>query len=430
MIESSIVIPVYNKWDLTRQCLKSIAANTDKSRIEVIVVDNGSSDATEKGCRFLGKQLFGDSFHYIRNELNRNFAGACNQGAEIANGEYIIFLNNDTTVQEDWYQPLINDFHEFPDIAATGSLLIYPRQTPFGRMVQHLGVYVTPIYTLGHLYRGIPVSSPLARKRRFFQVITAACMVIRKSLFMEAGQFDEEFINGFEDVDLCARLTAKGYRLTVNPDSVVIHHESQTPGRHNHNEHNQKVLMEKSLKYLSPDYHSHLENDGLYLLISKWQTMRPAIPQEQLKALARDISAMSIEQLKEAIITNPYWEEGWNKIMAYVENEKLGASLYRAYFTLFREPKNIIQLLDIQGVRKNSEFFSECMGWLRRFEVPPAESLNMAQQHLKWFLNLKLPQLAAFCSNFIENYDEFREKDYPELIKELHRIEAETADMA
>lgn len=75
MIESSIVIPVYNKWDLTRQCLKSIAANTDKSRIEVIVVDNGSSDATEKSCLFLGKQLFGDFFHYIRNELNRNFAG-------------------------------------------------------------------------------------------------------------------------------------------------------------------------------------------------------------------------------------------------------------------------------------------------------------------------------------------------------------------
>lgn len=73
--ESSIIIPVYNKWNITRICLKNIAAYTPKNKIEVIVVDNASTDETEKGCPFLGKSLFGDAFHYIRNNENRNFAG-------------------------------------------------------------------------------------------------------------------------------------------------------------------------------------------------------------------------------------------------------------------------------------------------------------------------------------------------------------------
>ena len=152
MIEASIVIPVYNKWDLTRNCLKSIASNTDKSKIEIIVVDNASTDVTQNGCSFLGKQLFGDAFHYIRNEINRNFAGASNQGAEFAQGEFVIFLNNDTEVQPGWYQPLINDFSAHPDIAATGPLLVYPDETLLGRTVQHLGIFISPSYS-----RGIPM---------------------------------------------------------------------------------------------------------------------------------------------------------------------------------------------------------------------------------------------------------------------------------
>lgn len=426
MIESSIVIPVFNKWDMTRECLKSIAANTDKGQIEVIVVDNGSSDATGKGCPFLGKQLFGDSFHYIRNDVNRNFAGACNQGAEIAKGEYIIFLNNDTTVQKDWYQPLINDFRDFPDIAATGSLLIYPHETPFGRMVQHLGVYITPFYTLGHLYRGIPAASPLARKRRFFQVITAACMAIRKDLFMEAGKFDEEFINGFEDVDLCARLTAMGYRMTINPDSVVVHYESQSQGRHDNDGHNGKVLMEKSMKLLDPDYHLHLENDGLYLRISKWLVVSPAMPNETLEELDKNTSSMASEELKAAIIANPYWEKGWNEMLERGKQKTDRDVLYRAYLSIFYEPENLLLLLDMPDVRNNQELFSDCMQRLQKFDTPPAELLDTALQGMKWLSKMKLQNVAVQYSNFITNYDEFCEKDFPVLMQKLHQLEAET----
>lgn len=426
LIESSIVIPVYNRWDMTRQCLKSLAANTDCDRIEVIVVDNCSSDATEKGCQFLGKQLFGDSFTYIRNDVNRNFAGACNQGAEVARGEYIIFLNNDTTVQHGWHAPLINDFRDFPDIAATGPILLYPQETPFGRTVQHLGVYVTPFHTLGHLYRNIPAASPLAKKRRFFQAITGACMAIRKKLFMEAGRFDEGFINGFEDIDLCARLKAMGYRLTVNPDSQVIHHESQSQGRHDNTGHNQRLLREKSIRFLAPDYHLHLENDDLYLRISKWQVMMPAMPGKMLEKLDSGLSSMTTEQIKEAVIAHPYWENGWTKLLERINAKDNRDIFYRPYFALFRDnPEDLLHLVDILDTRENSELFSECLLALRKFDTPPAKTLDAAHLCLELVRKENLPQIAAQYSAYIENYAEFREKDYPALMEKLHQLEAE-----
>ena len=265
MIESSIVIPVYNKWELTEACLKSIAAHTDIAKIEVIVVDNASTDGTREYCSLLGKQLFGAAFHYARNPENRNFAGASNQGAELANGAFVLFLNNDTEVQPGWYQPLIDDFSAYPNLAATGPLLVYPTLSPLGRTIQHLGTVISPIFQLAHLYSGIPVASPLVRRRRFFQAITAACLVVRKDLFLEAGKFDEKFINGFEDVDLCARLCGLGYQLTVNPDSIVVHYESQTTGRLEHEEANGFLLMKKSLFSLLPDWHMHADRDKLLL---------------------------------------------------------------------------------------------------------------------------------------------------------------------
>ena len=225
-ITLSIIIPVYNQWELTRACLKALASTTKDVFIEVIVIDNASTDVTPQACPLLGKQLFGDAFRYIRCQSNINFGPASNIGAKMAVGEFLIFLNNDTVPLPGWYQPLIDDFSRFPNIAASGPLLLYPKSEPFGHTVQHLGVFVSPFLKVGHLYEGIPAESPLAHKRRFFQIITGACMVIPRKLFIAVGLFDEEFINGFEDVELCLRLRQQGYRMTVNPKAKVIHHTS------------------------------------------------------------------------------------------------------------------------------------------------------------------------------------------------------------
>ena len=269
-VVSSIIIPVFNKWKLTKNCLLSLHKTLAGQCCEVIIVDNASSDETQTACPALGKELFNDLFIYHRFGKNCNFGPASNFGAHLASGKYLVFLNNDTEALPGWHEKLLEDFSTYPSIAATGPILMYPPSKPLGDTIQHLGVFVSPKFCVDHLYEGIPASSPLAKKRRFFQVITAACMMIPKSLFFQFNGFDERYINGFEDVDLCARLNAQGYKMTVNPDAYMYHFASQTPGRHTHEEHNSKLLRETSLKLIVPDLHSILQEDGYALELSPW----------------------------------------------------------------------------------------------------------------------------------------------------------------
>lgn len=419
MPEASIVIPVYNKWDLTRKCLKAISAYTPAGLYEVIVVDNASSDDTVKGVPALGKMLFGENFHYIRNEENRNFAGASNQGADAAKGEYIIFLNNDTEVQAGWLEKLLKDFADYPDIAATGPLLLYPDETPLGKLVQHLGVMITPFQYLGHLHQWIPADSPLARKRRFFQAITAACMVIPKKLFMDIGKFDEEFRNGFEDVDLCARLTEKGYRMTVNPEAVVIHHESMTPGRHANENRNSKLLKEKSLHLLQPDWHRLLREDGLELDIGPWQRFFITPP----KTEGREIAAMSDEELKAAIVESPFSQPFWDELLTRSQPGGEPGILCETYLKLFPNPEDRLKLAAMPWATKNNGFKRRMAFLLRDFIAAPEDYLNDARRSLKWCSAMQIPELALKFAEQIRNFDDFSKKDYPALASALWKLE-------
>lgn len=406
-IESSIVIPVFNKWDLTRNCLKSIALTTDPAKVEIIVVDNASSDVTPRACPFLGRQLFGDAFTYIRNDENLNFAGASNQGARAARGEFVIFLNNDTEVQQGWYEPLINDFSVYPDIAATGPLLVYPEIGLLGRYVQHLGVLVSPFLRLGHLYEGIPANSPLARKRRFFQVITAACMVIRKSLFFEIGEFDEKYINGFEDVDLCARLRGKGYRMTVNPQSLVVHYESQSPGRHAHEASNYERLKAGSLRFLKPDWHHHLENDGLHLDLDPWLAFRVGMSGKIIGDLVKAAPADSGE-LKEALINYPYWEKGWQRLVNGLDNPAEKLSLFKSFYKLFRTVENSFTAFYIGGKFGDQELSNNAFMFLQHSFWSPQKYLKNALAAKTWLANLAA--LEKKYDEWVDNFHVF-EKD-------------------
>lgn len=419
MPKASIVIPVFNKWNLTRKCLKAIAANTPADLYEVIVVDNASSDETPRGVPYLGKALFGDNFQYIRNEINRNFSGASNQGAEAAKGEYIVFLNNDTETQAGWLEKLLQDFADYPNIAATGPLLLYPEETPLGKLVQHLGVMITPFMSLGHLHQWIPAKSPLAQKRRFFQVITAACMVIPRKLFLEAGKFDEDFINGFEDVDLCARLTALGYVMTVNPKSIVIHHESQSPGRHAHETSNSRALKNKSLHLLKPDWHAHLHNDGLKLVNSKWQRLYAETPSTP----PQDLGILPADELIESIAQNPYSQPLWEELIARAQSVKERKFLCETYLKFFPNPENRLKLVNMPWVGNDLSFKSSIAGMARTFLTAPEYYLSDAHLGFKICSSRLLPEMAIQFAEQIKGYEEFKKNDFPKLAEDLWKLE-------
>lgn len=234
----SVVIPVHNKWELTAACLRSLAEHTPAGDVAVIVVDNASADDTSGACPALGSSLFGRRFRYRRFENNRNFGPACNAGAALADSDLLFFLNNDTLLTPGWLPPLQDALAAEPDLVGVGPLLAYPDDT-----VQHLGIVITPAGdSIGHLYAGLPLAHPLARRRRRFPAITGAALMVSRALFLEAGGFCEAYVNGFEDVDFCLALAENGGVMSVIPESRVIHFESQTPQRRDHDEDNGRLL--------------------------------------------------------------------------------------------------------------------------------------------------------------------------------------------
>ena len=420
--ESSSIIPVFNQWELTCACLKSLAATTKGTSVEVIVVDNASSDVTPNACPFLGEQLFGEAFRYSRCPANLNFGPASNIGAGLAKGKFLIFLNNDTVALPGWYQPLIDDFSTYPDIAATGPLLLYPESEPFGHTVQHLGVFVSPFLKVGHLYEGIPADSPLTKKRRFFQIITAACMVMRRSVFFEAGRFDEHFINGFEDVDLCARLWSKGYRMTVNPQAKVIHYKSQTPGRHEHEEANFEYLARHSLGLLVPDWHLHLKNNGMYLRVGPWQTLQASLPPELYRLLDPLASVAPYEELKTTLIRYPFWERGWECLIGKAERESGRAVLREAYFRLCPDPHVAMDACEAALSACNSKEVSLWFNTVVSFCKPFESYVTSSQDLRKWCAGIGLAEMAGQYANWTAHADQFQVEQFQPFLVKLWRL--------
>lgn len=413
-INASIIIPVYNNWDLTSACLNSLAATIDPADTEVLVVDNASRDETRSACAATGQRLFGDSFVYIRNEINRNFAGASNQGAQAAKGRYLVFLNNDSEVQSGWLGPLIEDFDEYANLAATGPILAYPEQTPLGLIVQHLGVILDQWLHVFHLYNGIPVNSPLAKKRRFFQAITAACMVIPAPLFQKAGGFDEGYINGFEDVDLCGRLWSSGYRFSVNPASLVAHHESRTAGRKEYEEENTRRLERNVAHHFIPDWHLKVHDDDLVPQISEFGGLRAAYNDRLLSELDERVERMRLENLAASLIRYPFWEKGWRAMISRAGDAAQRILLQDAMYRVFPSPENALSGCNLAVRAGDSKLLGFYLSHLRMLMDSPEETLKKVKQNRQRCEKMCLDELAGKYSAWISNYGNFKNRIFPE----------------
>ena len=318
MFALSIIIPVYNKWELTRQCLASLAATcAGADDLEVLVVDNASSDATASRCGPTGRALFGERFQHLRQNSNRHFAGACNLGGQAASGRDLLFLNNDTICLPDWRTPLWRALHEgLPGFdcppAAVGPLLLYPEADGFRDRVQHLGITFSPTMQVAHLYEHFPAAHPLVHKVRKLQAITAAALYMDRNLFWQLGGFDEAFINGFEDVDFCARLSVAGHWMACVPEACIQHLCGQTPGRGDHDVANSQLLTAKCHDLLLPDKHSLLAADGYRLTLSPWGSLETALSPERETALRKRYLADRSPATALALVTEePFWIEGY-----------------------------------------------------------------------------------------------------------------------
>lgn len=301
----SVVIPAYGRFDLTRACLESLAATTDAGSVEVVLVDNASPDETPREAPVLGKSLFEDDFTYLNMSVNAGFSRACNAGAARARGDFLFFLNNDTTVSENWLQPLLAGFGS--GIAAVGPLLVYPksRGARVGR-VQHLGLTHGVDGHIRHLYEYFPARHRVVAKKRRLIGLTGAALLIPRPLFAGAGGFDEDYVNGLEDVDLCCRLLSKGLMFRLAPDSLVEHYTSATAGRFTHTGRNRE-LFAKRCRHLPMDYHKHLLADGYRMALTPWGELTAALSRER----SVELESVADADLEAALLEEPLWEDGW-----------------------------------------------------------------------------------------------------------------------
>ncbi|MDL2314117.1 glycosyltransferase family 2 protein [Desulfovibrio sp. OttesenSCG-928-C14] len=410
-ILASVVIPVYNKWELTENCLKSLHQTLPLESCEVVVVDNASCDKTQEACPALGRAFFGSNFIYHRSDTNLNFGPASNLGARLGRGSHVLFLNNDTIAAPGWFEPLLNDFTDYANVAATGPLLIYPGDGPLGPIVQHLGVFISPFYKVGHLYDGIPACSSLAQKRRFFQIITAACMLMPKDLFLKHGGFDEEYINGFEDVDLCARLWNDGLRMTVNPDSRILHLTSQTPGRHDNETHNSRLFAAKVMNYLVPDWQMHLSADGLKLHLTEWQSLCIKMPERHVEVLERIKVDGNIPMLCELIAHNPFWYGGYLKLVELLRGAGRLEDAYgimKSLARLYPAPANYFRLLEAARLMGDEKTLSFCVTCLRAFSNCFEHYSFLAEENAAFMASIGLEDMAEQYQGWFESRFEFR----------------------
>jgi len=210
----SIVIVTYNKALYTLQCLRSLLADSLPS-YEVIIVDNASSDETPALLSKLGNAIV------IKNEENRFFAPACNQGGDKARGKYLLFLNADAFVHRGCVSSLTRTMESAPDIGAAGAKLVWRD----GRLQEAGSIIWRDGSALGY-GRGDDPSKPEYSYARDVDYCSAACLIVRRELFERLGGFDESFTPAYyEDTDLCMRIWDADYRVAYQPMAVATHIE-------------------------------------------------------------------------------------------------------------------------------------------------------------------------------------------------------------
>jgi GT2 family glycosyltransferase/glycosyltransferase involved in cell wall biosynthesis/SAM-dependent methyltransferase len=216
----SIIIPVYNNHLYTYTCLQSILRSQSQRSYEIIVVDDCSTDATQAMLQVV------KGVRIVRHDQNQGFIRACNAGAEVARGLYVLFLNNDTIVEPNWLDALASTFDAVPNVGLVGAKLIYPD----GKLQEAGGI----IWNDGSGWNYGRYDDPDKPEYSYLREVdycSGACIVLPRELFREVGGFDELFAPAYgEDSDLAFKVRQAGKKVVYQPESEIIHFEGASSG--------------------------------------------------------------------------------------------------------------------------------------------------------------------------------------------------------
>lgn len=218
--EVSIVIPAYNKFELSYHCIASIALAYNETSYEVILADDCSTDETVDAKEIINNLVIS------KNPENLRFLRSCNRATELAKGDYIIFLNNDTEVTSFWIDELINQHKKDTTVGLTGSKLL----NLDGSLQEAGGI----VWGNGQPWNVGRNANPYQSEYNYVRqtdYLTGAAMCIKTSVWEEVGRFSEELVPCYyEDTDVSFKVRAAGYKTLYVPFSTVIHFEGQSHG--------------------------------------------------------------------------------------------------------------------------------------------------------------------------------------------------------
>ena len=222
----SIVICTRDRADLLAPCVDSIVGRSTYRNYEVVIVDNGS---TEAATFQLFARLPSERFRVLRDDSAFNFSALNNRAVHATDGEFVCLLNNDIEIlTPDWIEEMLS-FSMQPDVGAVGARLWYP-----GGGLQHAGVVLGLGGIARHIHRNLKRGElgyfGRAALHQSFSAVTGAALMIKKSIYEEVGGLDEQFEVTFNDIDFCLRVREAGYRNVWTPYAEMIHHESATRG--------------------------------------------------------------------------------------------------------------------------------------------------------------------------------------------------------
>jgi len=277
----SLIIPTRDRLDLLRRCIEGLRDRTDYAPWEAIVVDNGSEQPAT--LDYLCSLAADPRFRVLRDDAPFNYAALNNRAAALARGALLGFLNNDIGVIEPgWLAEMVSHAVR-PGIGAVGARLLYENG-----QVQHAGVVLGMGGVAGHLHRfaeredgGYFGRALLAQE---FSAVTAACMLMPAAVFAEVGGFDAESLAiAFNDVDLCLRIGAAGYRIVWTPYATLYHYESASRGiedtRHKQARFRREVEVMQARwgrrLVEDPSYNPNLSLDVETPVLASWPRLSP-----------------------------------------------------------------------------------------------------------------------------------------------------------
>jgi glycosyltransferase involved in cell wall biosynthesis len=256
----SLIVPTRNAQPLLQQCIDSILQKTAYPNYEIIVVDNGSDEP--QTLRYIESIVENPRIRVLRDNGPFNYSALNNAAVEQAAGTLVALVNNDIEViAPDWLSEMVALALQ-PDIGAVGAKLLYANDT-----VQHAGL----VLGMGGVAGNIGKHFPRAARGYFgrmalagaFSAVTAACLVVRKSIYQEVGGLNEtDLAVAYNDVDFCLRLDAAGYRNTWSPFAELYHHESATRGQDD--DPVRRARLEREAAYMVQSWGERLADDPFY----------------------------------------------------------------------------------------------------------------------------------------------------------------------